>query len=55
MCTVASPIHKYMFICRLSLKLYFEAVANTSLTKTHNRDYRSSQLKMEHEVAPFEN
>ena len=51
MCTVVSQIHKNMFICRLSLKLNLEAVVNTFLTKTHYRDYKSSQLKMEHKVA----
>ena len=39
-----------MFICRLSLRLNVEAVANTFLTKTDYRDYMSSQLKMEREV-----
>ena len=53
MCTVASQIHKNMFICRLSLKLNFDAVVNTFLTKTDFRDYISSQLKMEREVAPL--
>ena len=53
MCTVASQIHENMFICRLSLKLNFGAVVNTFLTKTDDRDYMSSQLKMEQEVAPF--
>ena len=53
MFTVASQIHKNMFICRLSLKLNFGAVANTFLTKTEYRDYMSSQLKMEREVAPL--
>ena len=42
-----------MFICRLSLKLNFGAVVNTFLTKTDYRDYMSSQLKLEQEVAPF--
>ena len=42
-----------MFICRLSLKLNFGAVVNTFLTKTDYRDYMSSQLKMEREVAPL--
>ena len=50
---VASQIHKNMFISRLSLKLNFGAVANTFLTKTDYRDYMSSQLKMEREVAPL--
>ena len=53
MCTVASQIHENMFICRLSLKLNFGAVVNTFLTKTDYRDYMSSQLKMEQEVATF--
>lgn len=53
MCTVASQIHENMFICRLSLKLNFGAVVNTFLTKTDYRDYMSSQLKLEQEVAPF--
>ena len=53
MCTVASQIHENMFISRLSLKLNFGAVVNTFLTKTDYRDYMSSQLKLEQEVAPF--
>ena len=53
MCTVASQIHENMFICRLSLKLNFGAVVNTFLTKTDYRDYMSSPLKMEQEVATF--
>ena len=53
MWTVASQIHENMFICRLSLKLNFGAVVNTFLTKTDYRDYMSSQLKLEQEVAPF--
>ena len=42
-----------MSICRSSLKLNFEAVVNTFLTKTDYRDYMSRQLKMEREVAPL--
>lgn len=53
MCTVASQIHKKMFICRLSLNLKFRAVVNAFPTKTDNRECMSSQLKMEREVAPL--
>ena len=40
-----------MFICRLSLKLNFRPVENRFLTKIDYRDYMSSQLNMEQEVA----
>ena len=53
MFTVASQIHKNMFIFRLSLNLNFGAVANMFFTKTDYRDYMSSQLKMKREVAPL--
>ena len=53
MCTVASQFRKNMFICWLNLKLKFGPVVNTFLTKTYYRDYMSSQLKMEREVAPL--
>ena len=54
MFTVASQIHKNMFICRLSLNLNFGAAVNTFLTKTDYRDYMSTQLKkMQREVAPL--
>ena len=49
MCTVASQIHKKMFICRLSLNLNFRAVVNAFLTKTDNKECMSSQR----EVAPL--